>query len=336
MLNKNKWGFTLVELLITVAVLGILSAAAYVGVGEVRKTIRDNKRRADLNEVARALELFKADYGQYPINNYWSTRPVSGEYSFMPFLKDGGSMTFVYPGGPQSRDITGNYLKELVSDPINQVDNFWHGYMYFYYGSQWGNWVQQLSDLIDYGYSEIFPLECPNSEDECGLDCSVYDSDDPNFLDCLSDSWVACCNTGGCYDQYCEHNVVTGATTFSTYSLSPWSQICYGEGSSRSMALLGTRLEKPSKADERISNVFSFCPTADPSHPEHATFIRFKKLFPRGKDCYNGDDAVPPSYQGDYNCSDPGDEPYGGSNWAYWALADYNYFVPLTGEFNLR
>lgn len=290
---SHHFGFTLIELLVVIAVMGILSSVSYIGIQEVRKTIRDNKRRADLNEVARALELFKADYGQYPVNNYTSAND-SGDKPFLSFLKNGGNISLIYPGGEISKDINGGYLAELKKDPINMVSNGYQGYMYAYYGANWINFLVESWSMDD------FPLTCPSGGGTC-----------QNFEEC--------CN-GGCYDSWCNYD--SGQVTYHTYSMNGWSSRCYGAASSRSMSVLMTRLEKESKTEERFDKVFSFCPTADMNHPDHASFLDLEAFFPRSKACYAG------GGESEYTC--------GSGDWNSWALDEYNYFVPLTGEFNLR
>lgn len=312
MLNKNKWGFTLIELLVTIGVLGILASATYVGVGEVRKTIRDNKRRADLNEVARALEIFKADYGQYPINNYYSVDEYDpGEYgdSFMTFLKEGSSsLIFQYPNGLETGATKGGYLTEKMKDPLNyyQVGGLNDSSVYIYYGARWGHYKQKASDIHD-----EFPFQCPAQD---GTTCN---------------NWDECCNTPGfCFDDFCTYNSANQTITFHDYSMSNISRLCYGEMSKRAVSVLFARLEKPSKPEERINNVFSFCPTSEENHPFHDYFLKLKQHFPRGKDCYDGDDS--PAGWGCTDTLNPID------SYTPFQLNYYNYFVPLTGEFNLR
>jgi general secretion pathway protein G len=67
MIKKN--GFTLVELLV---VLAILSLLATVGFGQYRtsqKKARDAQRKADLDNIGRAVEMYYNDNGVYPLGD---------------------------------------------------------------------------------------------------------------------------------------------------------------------------------------------------------------------------------------------------------------------------
>lgn len=69
---KNQKGFTLIEMLIVVAIIGILSAVILVGLGPTQRTGRDARRLADLKQVQTALELYFQKEGQYPNANSWT------------------------------------------------------------------------------------------------------------------------------------------------------------------------------------------------------------------------------------------------------------------------
>lgn len=65
MLN-NKKGFTLVELLVVVAIIGLLSTLAVVALGNARAKARDAKRVSDIKQIQTALELYFSDQNAYP------------------------------------------------------------------------------------------------------------------------------------------------------------------------------------------------------------------------------------------------------------------------------
>ncbi|MFA6027843.1 MAG: type II secretion system protein [Patescibacteria group bacterium] len=79
-MNKQKTnGFTMIELLVVVAIIGVLLTLIIMAVGSANKISRDNKRLADIKEVQRALELYKADNGKYPpVNDASATTTACG------------------------------------------------------------------------------------------------------------------------------------------------------------------------------------------------------------------------------------------------------------------
>ncbi|MDE2000959.1 MAG: prepilin-type N-terminal cleavage/methylation domain-containing protein [Patescibacteria group bacterium] len=59
-------GFTLIEVLVVVSIIGLLSAIILVGLSGFRARGRDTRRIADLKQVQNGLELFYAKNGNYP------------------------------------------------------------------------------------------------------------------------------------------------------------------------------------------------------------------------------------------------------------------------------
>src|SRR3989344_2553362 len=66
-----KKGFTLIEILIVVAIIALLATIVLVGVGSFRSRGRDARRISDLNNVRNVLELHFSKTGTYPGEATW-------------------------------------------------------------------------------------------------------------------------------------------------------------------------------------------------------------------------------------------------------------------------
>ena len=86
-------GFSLIELLVAIAVVAILTTLGVVNFVGIRERGRDTQRKASLNEIKTALEFYKIDIGFYP-----PSLPACGS----PFAA--GSAV---------------YMKKIPCDPIN-------------------------------------------------------------------------------------------------------------------------------------------------------------------------------------------------------------------------
>lgn len=62
---RKKSGFTIVELLIVIVVIGILAAITIVAYNGIQQRGRDAQRKSDLANIAKAYALYKVDKGDF-------------------------------------------------------------------------------------------------------------------------------------------------------------------------------------------------------------------------------------------------------------------------------
>jgi type IV pilus assembly protein PilA len=65
-LKRNNRGFTIVELLIVIVVIGILAALVIVTYNGIQQKARDTERKTDVKAVQGHLEAYWADNAKYP------------------------------------------------------------------------------------------------------------------------------------------------------------------------------------------------------------------------------------------------------------------------------
>ncbi|MBI3559149.1 type II secretion system protein [Candidatus Gottesmanbacteria bacterium] len=63
---KQRRGFTLVELMVVIAVIAILATIALFGLGKAQASARDSRRQQVMNGVRVALERYYGDNQAYP------------------------------------------------------------------------------------------------------------------------------------------------------------------------------------------------------------------------------------------------------------------------------
>lgn len=97
----NKWakqkqsGFTIVELLIVIVVIGILAAITIVAYNGIQTRARNAERTTEIAAVQKALEMYRIDNSVYPTND--------GSYSFAPLASA----------------LVPKYMSAIPTDPIS-------------------------------------------------------------------------------------------------------------------------------------------------------------------------------------------------------------------------
>ncbi len=64
--RKNNQGFSLIELLVVVAIIGVLATLTGVSMNNARRASRDPRRLSDIKQIQLALRLYYLDNGTYP------------------------------------------------------------------------------------------------------------------------------------------------------------------------------------------------------------------------------------------------------------------------------
>jgi prepilin-type N-terminal cleavage/methylation domain-containing protein len=94
-LGGRKKGFTILELLIVVAIIGILTAATLVLLSDTRARGRDAKRLSDMREIEKALNLYYSSNQNFPTSV--STTTLSGEDAVSTTLENAGHISHLPP-----------------------------------------------------------------------------------------------------------------------------------------------------------------------------------------------------------------------------------------------
>ncbi|MBI2075113.1 MAG: prepilin-type N-terminal cleavage/methylation domain-containing protein [Candidatus Harrisonbacteria bacterium] len=128
-MQNKKSGFTLIEVLIVVAIIGLLASIVLVGLGSFRARGRDARRVADLRQTQNALELFYTKSNAYPNVNSWSALEqalIAATIGVSKISNDplGAARPYVYAPGPSAGAGPQSYmLRAQLEDPTNPVLN---------------------------------------------------------------------------------------------------------------------------------------------------------------------------------------------------------------------
>ncbi len=156
LMPRNSHGFTLMELLIVVAIMLVLATVGFSNFIFSLKKSHDAQRKSDLSTIARGLEAFANDWGDYPDSN------VSGQIEAcdynnagLDFCDSGDIMAAFFPptAAAGNRALV-TYLAKIPYDPVS-------GQTYFYERTSTGyNLYAALENTADPYYKSSLVVSC--------------------------------------------------------------------------------------------------------------------------------------------------------------------------------
>lgn len=167
-LQRNQTsGFTLVELLIVIAILGVLAGLILANMSGARERARDAQRKSDLKQLQTALRMYYNDYQRNP--TYYVQ---SGVYKIQHNGTDGSLIS--YDWGVEFAIGSNTYMAKLPRDPLSTGI---YNYNYWRNGSDtdiycaWANLENTSDDQIRI------------SQQRCDF-CAPYVNADTSYVVC--------------------------------------------------------------------------------------------------------------------------------------------------------
>jgi prepilin-type N-terminal cleavage/methylation domain-containing protein len=133
---KKLSGFTLVELLVVISIIGILSSFAIVSLNAARTKARDALRKGDMAQLRTALNLYYDDFSAYPVCDdemIWDDTDATGllgSSANLAAVSNCYNINLTNALGGGARPV----LSKMPKDPRNPTntpgsDNFLYRYM---------------------------------------------------------------------------------------------------------------------------------------------------------------------------------------------------------------
>ncbi len=134
---NNRRAFTLVELLVVLAIIGLLSTVAVVALSSSRVNARNATRKTNLVQISKALELYYSDNGGYPsTSGAWrgncvegGSLPDTGAGAWIPNFT---SYVAQLPHDPNTNKVNPNN-----SEGLCQTNAGWNCYLYLSNGTDY-------------------------------------------------------------------------------------------------------------------------------------------------------------------------------------------------------
>lgn len=100
-MKQAKQGFTLVELLVVVAIIGLLTGMVVISISSTKAKARDSQRVSAINNLVTALGMYHNDFNLYPVYDGY----ITGTDVLSVALRNAGTIT----AAPTDPLNTGDY-----------------------------------------------------------------------------------------------------------------------------------------------------------------------------------------------------------------------------------
>lgn len=117
--SRQQNGFTLVELLMVISIIGLLSSIVLASLATARAKARDMVRLSDLKQLQIALEMYRTDNGAYPATFAVGDSTVwkAGMNNCVNGVSGSGYLDSDLSNGGYIHGVAPKYISKLPEDP---------------------------------------------------------------------------------------------------------------------------------------------------------------------------------------------------------------------------